>query len=1316
MSPPALMEWAAKISAEALPLEPIELGPWEGSMRSITPDLVPISYLTSGSNMLYRPRYGTFRRRDGQTQKFDTFGSSAGLFPAKWGAKGRWMEELLNSTLTSDGVPTIMSLATKETIVSGLDDGRFSQLWARDQVANSNYTYGSEFGPTTYQDPGTEQAYKVVPLWYDSGDGGVTRGATEFARRFFFGGSRRFLKVGRWHYFPSVLGTPSRALIERAVGTAATGTGVTTRQANSDVTPSGTQWALAGSAPAATTWQSILTDDAGVTFIQAQDDAGRIFICGLDSAVPDTAATYTIRYRARRTGAAPNAAANYLFAIYTNSKHRADTGQILSSTLTSSFATYTATVTFTGAEGASVATSNCVELQAGSPVATGFYVEITYLAIDVGTPIVAGTVTSSNRLIPSGPLPPTHAGTITPGTVVPSVSGETVTLRPSADEGTDGGWTDQAAGTSLFAAIDETTASDADYIQCAGGGAACIILISDPATTPVATDTVTVRFRAAFTVIAETLTVQLYQGATLKATKIVTTTGSFVSYAYVLTAAEQAAISDWTDLRFKFTATGSGAGKALVSYAAISIDSSAAARGGWLGHDKFYRSVAYRFEDGSVWALCTPRAPNSIMTSGYNLTTLDENNPTTAYASILWQNIPVGPYGVVSRLLLRTNKIDSQTDDTAQLDPFDLLVVWEIKDNITTQYEDFFADDDSLTADVDQAFIRFDHIMPPRARYIFGGDMRVCHSYIGLNPCAIELAPVGFTADYDRNSYDTNAALYGSGSQYYYIDLTPGTEYLILTKRQTDGSVTNATFPFATYDTLQKLVDVINISTATDAGGQWRAQLCPGVNPDATCINALTPHRRAVTGVTTSGSPAMTVAAGGLSLFAVGNHIMNSAGTVFPEGTRIIRVDSDTQITASVNAGATGTTGFIVSAHAGDDLGTTGHPHQRAIGNCLPGFLYFNKRTLNADPIHKQDIFMTVASPGSTKSAANNFSGKQANRFSPPDANAGNSMGGGGVDQGFVVPFANAIGVITNTRDTGSGVDEEYRLEILNHTRGCNAWNTVVPGKLFVPYMTPHGMCAANLQREILLSPAVYVHPSSDAAAGVGDFSYELPLCSAATAADTDGAYASCRVMRDALWVNYRASGSHPNRQVAYDFSSGIEQAGLAALVRDDGTTPWGWSMPLVRSVTAMCVGRRGDGEHLYAWNDENAGSTGDGRVDEIETSDTDNGTAISGTATGPWLKGAVAHQISGQEVYLEHQSPTGSTGALDFIRSYSADTYTLTPSANSSPDVVRDVIMLPQAARVGSAACRLSYRQLTGAARELRKMTLFVKRLRTYT
>ena len=78
----AIAEHANRIAAAALKKQSIRYGPWKGSMRSVPADHVPPEFMAESdsdapsSNYHYLPRYGTWKRRLGQTQKFDTFGSS----------------------------------------------------------------------------------------------------------------------------------------------------------------------------------------------------------------------------------------------------------------------------------------------------------------------------------------------------------------------------------------------------------------------------------------------------------------------------------------------------------------------------------------------------------------------------------------------------------------------------------------------------------------------------------------------------------------------------------------------------------------------------------------------------------------------------------------------------------------------------------------------------------------------------------------------------------------------------------------------------------------------------------------------------------------------------------------------------------------------------------------------------------------------------------------------------------------------------------------------------------------------------------------
>ena len=186
--------------------------PFRGYMGSLSPHACPNDYATIGSyNYLYRSSDGSFVRRQGKT----VVGGTAGLLEGAWGALSRRVAELVSPSL-ADGAPTHSALYTKDDITKGyLDDGRCGQLYFRSTgigetpSAASNQVCGKSFSATHYPTSGLAH-FQCVPLWYSSGEGGLTRMNTKLARRFHCPGSRNFLDVGGWRHFPSYWGTPSR--------------------------------------------------------------------------------------------------------------------------------------------------------------------------------------------------------------------------------------------------------------------------------------------------------------------------------------------------------------------------------------------------------------------------------------------------------------------------------------------------------------------------------------------------------------------------------------------------------------------------------------------------------------------------------------------------------------------------------------------------------------------------------------------------------------------------------------------------------------------------------------------------------------------------------------------------------------------------------------------------------------------------------------------------------------------------------------------------------------------------------------------------
>lgn len=130
-----------------------------------------------------------------------------------------------------------------------------------------------------------------------------------------------------------------------------------------------------------------------------------------------------------------------------------------------------------------------------------------------------------------------------------------VSVAPDADD-TDGLWTNETAGVSLFGSIDETASADADYIQSAEAAILdiCKISLGDPGVEPAQPMSVHYRFKASTSGTTE-LRVRLMEGITVIATW--TESSVSTSYLYVehtLTAAEFAAITDFTALYLEFRA------------------------------------------------------------------------------------------------------------------------------------------------------------------------------------------------------------------------------------------------------------------------------------------------------------------------------------------------------------------------------------------------------------------------------------------------------------------------------------------------------------------------------------------------------------------------------------------------------------------------------------------------------------------------------------------------------------------------------------------------------------------------------------------
>lgn len=163
---------------------------------------------------------GSFVRRMGGTILGDTvdtlLNEQTGLLPFKAGMKCRRLLGI-RSAAQSDGRPVIAGLYTVEDMTANTDTGRFGTVYMR--LNSVNRTLLDSFGTTHYPwsgySPGsalptTAPNILCWPLWYDSGEGGYTRGAHAFARRFLAPGGRKMSDLGAWLHMPNFLGVPAK--------------------------------------------------------------------------------------------------------------------------------------------------------------------------------------------------------------------------------------------------------------------------------------------------------------------------------------------------------------------------------------------------------------------------------------------------------------------------------------------------------------------------------------------------------------------------------------------------------------------------------------------------------------------------------------------------------------------------------------------------------------------------------------------------------------------------------------------------------------------------------------------------------------------------------------------------------------------------------------------------------------------------------------------------------------------------------------------------------------------------------------------------
>jgi len=574
----------------------------------------------------------------------------------------------------------------------------------------------------------------------------------------------------------------------------------------------------------------------------------------------------------------------------------------------------------------------------------------------------------------------------------------------------------------------------------------------------------------------------------------------------------------------------------------------------WANGDKFFLSVAFKFEDGSV---SRPYIPQATGTNLYSATARTGEEITAfglvtisgtagLYRDYVRYKIPRGPDGTVGRYILRTPKVNgsSSTPDITQL-----RVTGYIDNNTTVIYDDYNGDDASLLAPEDTPFIHFRHVWPWRARYAFEFDGRVGIGDLKPNPAAIILAPTGRAAGRDLVDSDDGTAM---GNYYFMVRVydNAGTKTIQLryiAGASIPGAPAQQEIAITATTTLKDVVNTINSTTTASPGKEWAATVVPGVDENTLASN-----------------------------------LAYTTGYDFGDDTNIVN---------------DATTGNI-----------------RAWSNAFPAVLYFTQSYMSSLAT-KPNSFMHTEGGPSLKlvggfSMAHMFAVGPGYDIRPPK-DAGRFLGAAPLADGLAVFYERAVYAYKNLRGGTTGEDFDYRLYPISE-RGCVAWDSITHGNGWVGWLSNDGYCVTDGQPN---NERIITFDLHNPDTKLGDLNSEINQSLAATASNTDGARFHARVVGDKLYLSFRsATATYTNRVIEYDFGMTAGGSGLGQILRPDGH-PYGWSAPYRCNWSVIGSVRKSTGLWTLAavYESSSGYSTGDGRVDRVSSGSDDSGTAIIG-------------------------------------------------------------------------------------------------------
>lgn len=186
-------------------MQKLRLGfPFKGYMSSVRRFQVPPGYMTADSRDMLVTTDGRLVQRLGSAVVGDSVTAPVGLIESKWSARARKILGLASDTLADD-YPTHALLTTAEGF-----NAKFGTFYVRStNSGGSNYQLGKEYGTTHYPTAvSTAINFKMIPLAYDCGAMGLTRGVTALNRQFFTPGSRSCIQTQYNVLYPNLNGMP----------------------------------------------------------------------------------------------------------------------------------------------------------------------------------------------------------------------------------------------------------------------------------------------------------------------------------------------------------------------------------------------------------------------------------------------------------------------------------------------------------------------------------------------------------------------------------------------------------------------------------------------------------------------------------------------------------------------------------------------------------------------------------------------------------------------------------------------------------------------------------------------------------------------------------------------------------------------------------------------------------------------------------------------------------------------------------------------------------------------------------------------------